>query len=94
MKIYRITQSVALKYKTYYDKYHKQIEYNIGEKVLVYYPIAENETLKYKLGKRWRGPFEIMARIDPVTYRIKQEGRNTIKTFPVHVQRMKRYVQF
>jgi hypothetical protein len=87
-------QSVALKYKTYYDKSHKQIEYNNGEKVLVYYPIAENETLKYKLGKRWRGPFEIMARIDPVTYRIKQEGRNTIKTFPVHVQRMKRYVQF
>jgi hypothetical protein len=35
-----------------------------------------------------------MARIDPVTYRIKQEGRNTIKTFPVHEQRMKRYVQF
>jgi hypothetical protein len=87
-------QSVALKYKTYYDKSHKQIEYIIGEKVLVYYPIAENETLKYKLGIRWRGPFEIMARIDPVTYRIKQEGRNAIKTFPVHVQRMKRCVQF
>ncbi len=63
-------QSVALKYKTYYDKSHKQIEYNIGEKVLIYYPIAENETLKYKLGKRWRGPLEIMARIDQVTYRI------------------------
>jgi hypothetical protein len=74
-------QSEALKYKTYYDKSHKQIEYNIGEKVQIYYPIAENETLKYKLGKRWRGPFEIIARVDPVTYRIKQEGRKTIKIF-------------
>ena len=26
-------QSVALKYKTYYYKSHKQIEYNIGKKV-------------------------------------------------------------
>jgi hypothetical protein len=46
------------------------------------------------LGKRWRGPFEIMAKVDPVTYRVKQERSRTIKIFPVHVQRMKRYVQF
>jgi hypothetical protein len=39
-------QAEALKYKEYYDKSHKNIAYNIGEKVLIHYPIAENESLK------------------------------------------------
>jgi hypothetical protein len=39
-------QAAALKYKEYYDKSHKNIAYNIGEKVLIHYPIAENECLK------------------------------------------------
>jgi hypothetical protein len=82
-------QAVALKYKEYYDKSYQNIAFNIGEKVLIHYPIAENESLKYKLGKRWRGPFEIMAQIDPVSYRVKQQGMRTNKTFPVHIQRIK-----
>jgi hypothetical protein len=85
-------QAVALKYKEYYDKSYQNIAYNIGEKALIHYPIAENESLKYKLGKRWRGPFEIMAQIDPVSYRVKQQGMRTIKTFPVHIQRIKKYI--
>jgi transposase InsO family protein len=87
-------QIAALKYKEYYDKSHKNIVYKIGEKVLIHCPIAENETLKYKLGKRWRGPFEIIAQIDPVTYRVKQEGVRTLKMFPVHIQRMKKYITY
>jgi hypothetical protein len=53
-------QIAALKHIEYYDKSHKNIAYTIGEKVLIHFPIAENDTLKYKLGKRWRGPFEII----------------------------------
>jgi hypothetical protein len=87
-------QIAALKYKEYYDKSHKNIAYKIGEKVLIHCPIAENETLKYKLGKRWRGPFEIIAQIDPVTYKVKQEGVRTLKMFPVHIQRMKKYITY
>jgi transposase InsO family protein len=87
-------QIAALKYKEYYDKSHKNIVYKIGEKVLIHCPIAENETLKYKLGKRWRGPFEIIAQIDRVTYRVKQEGVRTLKMFPVHIQRMKKYITY
>jgi hypothetical protein len=48
-------QEVALKYKEYYDKTHKPADYKIGERVLVHFPDAEKEDLKYKLGKRWRG---------------------------------------
>jgi hypothetical protein len=33
-------QVAALKYKEYYDKSHKNIAFNIGEKVLIHYPIA------------------------------------------------------
>ena len=61
---------------------------------MIYYPIAENESLKYKLGKRWRGPFEIIAKVDPVTYRIEQEDKRTVKIFPVHVQRIKKYKRY
>jgi hypothetical protein len=72
-------QIAALKYKEFYDKSHKNIAYKIGEKVLIHCPIAENETLKYKLGKRWRGPFEIIAQIDPVSYRVILDGVRTLK---------------
>jgi hypothetical protein len=53
--------------------------------------------LKYqfiKLRKRWRGQFEIISQIDAVTYRVRQVNSKAVKVFPVHVQRMKRYVVF
>ena len=43
---------------------------------------------------RWRGPFTIDAQIDTVTYRVKKADGSTIRLFPVHVERMKKFVVF
>jgi hypothetical protein len=37
-------QAAALKYTEDYDESQKNIAYNLGEKVLIHYPIAENES--------------------------------------------------
>ena len=35
--------------------------------------------------------FIITAQLDPVTYRVKKVGDRIITTFPIHVQRIKKY---
>ena len=67
----------------------KQVEFQIGDRVRVHFPTAEEEGAKYKLGVRWRGPYVVVNKIDRVTYRVKTEDAYKIKTMPVHVQRMK-----
>jgi len=74
----------SLKYKKYYGKSHKPVEYTVGEKVLIHYSIREDEELKYKLGNRWRGPYTIVNKIDAVSYRVKKDIGTSIRIFPVH----------
>ena len=83
--------SYQQKYKQYYDKNKKQVQYKEGDKVRVHYPIPESEGLKYKLGVRWRGPFVVVKKLDNVTYRVRKDEMHQIKTMPVHVQRLKPY---
>ena len=71
------------KYKEYYDLTHTDVEYAVGDKVLVLYDAPTKSCLM----PRWEGPFEIIARVDPVTYRVEDETRITT----VHVQRLKRF---
>jgi transposase InsO family protein len=75
------------KYKKYYDKNKRPVQFEVGDKVRVYFLTPEKEGLKYKLGVRWRGPFRIVAQLDPTTYRVRKEEANRVATFPVHVQR-------
>ena len=93
-KLQHHKQEVALKYKNFYDKSHIPVEYQVGDNVLIHYPIPETEGLTYQLGYRWRGPFKVMAKLDSVTNRVKNEIGNSIRLFPVHVQRMKKFVVF
>ena len=78
------------KYKQYYGKNRKQVQYQVGEKVRVHFQISEHEGLKYKLGTRWRGPYTIIGKIDQVPYRVKKEEQKKIVTMSVHVQRLKK----
>ena len=78
------------KYKQYYDKNKQNVEYEIGEKVRVHFPVAEKEGLNYKLGIRWRGPYEVVQKIDSVTYRVRKSEPFVTRTMPVHVQRLKK----
>ena len=68
-------------YKTYYDLKHKDITYQIGDNVLILFDVPT----KGPLMPRWEGPYKIIEKINPVTYRVENEE----KIITIHVQRMK-----
>jgi len=70
------------KYKRYYDKSHKDVQYNIGEQVLILY----DSPAKGPLMPRWEGPFTIIQKVNSVIYRLENEDKITT----AHVQRMVR----
>lgn len=79
------------KYKAYYDKSHKDVEYKAGDKVMVYWPVKK-EGIPMKLLPKWDGPFTISEKLGPVTYRIvKPLTPTTERTFTIHVQRLKKF---
>ena len=53
---------------------------------MVFWPVPK-KGLSQKLLPKWDGPFEIIQRLGPVTYRIKKGNR----TFCTHILRMKIY---
>ena len=82
-------QQYQNKYKKYYDKNKWPVQFEVGDKIRVYFLTPEKEGLKYKLGVRWRGPLSIVAQLDPTSYRGRKEEANRVATFPEHVQRLK-----
>ena len=74
------------KYKVYFNKSHKNIEFKEGDFVWVYFGSPENGKTQ-KLLPRFEGPFEIVNRLDNVTYRLKKENKIII----AHVQRLLKY---
>jgi hypothetical protein len=79
-------------YKFRYDTFHKNVEFNINDLVMVYWPIPKRGYTQ-KLLPKWKGPYRVMSRLGSVTYRVLL---NTSKdgvenTLVVHVQRMKLY---
>ena len=69
------------RYKSYYDLKHKEVTFQIGDKVLVLFDVPSKEPLM----PRWEGPYEIIEKINPVTYKVE----NAEKIITIHVQRMK-----
>ena len=55
---------------------------------MIYTP-AHIEGISKKLIAQWEGPYEIMSKIDAVTYRVKKINKSKMKIIPVHVQRMR-----
>ena len=90
-KLERDKEITRNKYKEYYDKTHREINYHVGDLVKVHFPTSEKPGLSYKLGSRWRGPYKIVAKIDVNTYRVRKEEGFRIDIFPDHVQRLKRH---
>jgi len=77
------------KYKTYYDRGKKDIKFNSGDLVMVYWP-EQKKGMSKKFLQKWRGPFKIMHQLTPVTYRV-QKGTITMQ---IHVQRLKLYTPY
>ena len=78
-KLERQKELESQKYKTYYDKSQRTVEFKIGEFVKVHFLTPEKQGLSYKSGTRWRGPFKIVSKVDEVTYRVRQEEGTKIK---------------
>lgn len=76
-------------YKNQYDKTHKEVEFKIGDLVMVYWPVPK-KGFTQKLLPKWQGPFKIVSKISTLTYRIEKDA----KTIAIHVQRLLRYTPF
>ena len=76
-------------YKNQYDKTHKEVKFKIGDLMMVYWPVPKKGFTK-KLLPKWQGPFKIVAKISPLTYRIEKDA----KSIAIHVQRLLRYTPF
>ena len=77
------------KYKQYYDKNQKDIQFKIGDLVMVYWPAAKTGLSK-KLLPSWRGPYKVTSQVTPVTYRVERGS----KILPIHVQRLRLYTPY
>ena len=62
----------------------KYVQYDLGTYVMLFDPMARG---KYdKLNKAWRGPFKVIERTGPVTYRVETENE---KKMYVNYNRLK-----
>ena len=68
-------------YKSYYDLKHKEVQFQIGDYVLILFDVPK----KGPLMPRWEGPYKIIDKVNPVTYKVE----NYEKLITNHVQRMK-----
>ena len=60
--------------KRYFDAHHRQLEFEVGQKVLL-----STKNLKLpgsrKLHPRWVGPFKVLQRIGAAAYKLDLAGR-------------------
>ena len=63
--------------KNYYDKTHKDKKFNVQDMVMVYTPLNKVGFSKSLLPK-WRGPYRVVAQVNPVNYRLESLQRNEI----------------
>jgi hypothetical protein len=77
------------KMKERYDETHKDVRYEVGDKVLAFKPAVVVGSRK--LAINWRGPFEVTRVIGPNSYRIRLCGREDLADWTANVQNMVRF---
>ena len=80
-------QRAQVQMKAYYDQRAKDHPFKVGHKVWVYTPAVKKGLVK-KLTSLWYGPFRLMERITPVTFKVSNMAGKEL-TSAVHVSRMK-----
>jgi hypothetical protein len=80
----------ADKNKKIHDKDKKSVEFEVGQKVLVYRPWVDEDIKPGKLHTRWRGPFEVVKRgkYSDRTYHLRNDDG---EEFTVDVNDMVRF---
>jgi transposase InsO family protein len=74
------------KYKKYYDKLQKHIDFEIGQQVMLFVP-ATKQGYTTKLLARWEGPYAVVGKLNELNYRISSAR----KVIVAHVQRLRPY---
>lgn len=83
-------QKAQQKMKAQYDKYAKERQFVVGQKVWIYTPKTK-KGLSRKLLHLWHGPYRLVEQMSPVHFFVRTENNSRAK-FAVHVNRMKPYV--
>jgi len=80
-------------YKEYYDKFHKEVRFKIGQKVLVRtHPMSDaDKGISAKLEPKWEGPYVIESKITDVSYSVKRLEDNVVSKR--HVSDIKPYFE-
>lgn len=74
----------ASRYKKNYDRKARNRSLQVGDKALILMPTDNN-----KLLLQWKGPFEVVKKVDRVDYQLNIKGK--VKTF--HINLLKNYVE-
>jgi transposase InsO family protein len=77
------------KYKDYYDKHHKPVDFKVGDMVMLHRPTTVRG-LSTKLLPKWEGPYNVIEEINPVTFKIANDSNIFVR----HVQSLRKYVPF
>ena len=85
-KVRNVKELEQANYKEIYDKTHKNIEFNLGDLVWVYFGLPEAGKTQ-KLLPRFDGPYTVTQKLDPVIYRVQKDK----KIIVAHVQRLLRF---
>jgi hypothetical protein len=67
-------------------------QFRPGDLVMMHF-FPRKAGLTPKLSLLWRGPFEVVEKLAPVTYRIRVPGINSQLSYVTHVNRLKRFYQ-
>jgi hypothetical protein len=76
--------------KLMFDTRQKEVEYNVGDKVYILRPTKVDEGMTTKFLPRWKGPCEVIERMNDLNYRVKNLVDDKEET--VHVQHMTIYM--
>lgn len=78
------------KQKLKYDSRHRHVDYEVGEKVMVFTPIRKIGKSE-KLLHRWFGPYSVIKKLNDVNYKVRvRKNRNSVDD-TIHVSRMKKF---
>jgi len=73
--------------KQQYDRNAKDIQFDVGDRVFLYYPHVKVGACK-KTNTFWLGPYEVIERVGQVNYRLRLENNRRIHSL-VHANRLR-----
>jgi len=86
-RLARITVKLRARMKSYYDRHRVDMEYEVNDLVLVFYPPLENSKVFFS----WRGPFEIIEKVTPLTYRLRNLATGEVCDDLANINRLAKY---